>query len=281
MAIGRSLHIGVLVPAADSGMEYDALEGSENDAIEMEKLANEKGFEQRRVILGPEATAERVLDEIADAASELHSGDFFFVSFSGHGSQVPTVIDFDDEDGRVETWVLYNRELLDKELSCLWNRFQSGVRILVVVDACHSATSFFVPADNAASERELTEVVSPPTPSRDGRRIKTPTSHQRHSYLTTTDFDYGAKLEECHACLSSTALQARVLGLTACPDDQETRDGYPNSEFTTALLVALQSGDQADYNQLREAIYSAGGTSVDPQLTPYGTSFAGEAPFQI
>jgi len=43
-----------------------------------------------------------------------------------------------------ETWVLYDRQLVDDELYKIWSKFKPGVRILVLSDSCHSGT---VPRD--------------------------------------------------------------------------------------------------------------------------------------
>ncbi len=39
-----------------------------------------------------------------------------------------------------ETWVCYDRQLVDDELYELWGKFKSGVRILALSDSCHSGT---------------------------------------------------------------------------------------------------------------------------------------------
>ena len=39
-----------------------------------------------------------------------------------------------------ETWVLYDRQLVDDELYKIWSKFKPGVRILVLSDSCHNGT---------------------------------------------------------------------------------------------------------------------------------------------
>ena len=46
----------------------------------------------------------------------------------------------EETDQLDETWVLYDRQLLDDELYDLWCRFAPGVRILMISDSCHSGT---------------------------------------------------------------------------------------------------------------------------------------------
>jgi hypothetical protein len=39
-----------------------------------------------------------------------------------------------------ETWVCYDRQLIDDQLYELWGKFKASVRILVLSDSCHSGT---------------------------------------------------------------------------------------------------------------------------------------------
>ena len=61
------------------------------------------------------------------------------MTYSGHGGQVP---DGDDEeaDSSDETWVAFDRQIVDDELYELWGKFKPGVRIVVLSDSCHSGS---------------------------------------------------------------------------------------------------------------------------------------------
>ena len=71
-------------------------------------------------------------------------------------SGIPSGEEADWED---ETWVLWDRQLLDDELYALWAAFKPGVRILVLSDSCHSGSvvrDLFYdasPANAATSDR--------------------------------------------------------------------------------------------------------------------------------
>ena len=73
------------------------------------------------------------------AAKALRKGDFFFLTYSGHGGQVPDVTG-EEADKQDETWCLYDGQLIDDELYFELSRFAAGVRILVFSDSCHSGT---------------------------------------------------------------------------------------------------------------------------------------------
>ena len=73
------------------------------------------------------------------AAKQLRRGDLFFLTYSGHGGQVPDVTG-EEDDKKDETWCLYDGQLIDDELYFELSRFAAGVRILVLSDSCHSGT---------------------------------------------------------------------------------------------------------------------------------------------
>src|SRR5678815_3771458 len=73
------------------------------------------------------------------AAKLLAAGDLYFLSYSGHGGQVPDVTG-EEDDKKDETWCLFDGQLIDDELYYELSRFGEGVRILVLSDSCHSGT---------------------------------------------------------------------------------------------------------------------------------------------
>ena len=91
------------------------------------------------VLLTRKATRAAMLAALRAAAKTLASGDFFFLTYSGHGGQVPDV-NGDEDDKKDETWCLYDGQLIDDELYFELGQFKAGVRILVLSDSCHSGT---------------------------------------------------------------------------------------------------------------------------------------------
>ncbi len=65
-----------------------------------------------------------------------------------------------EEDRSDETWVAFDRQIVDDELYALWGKFAPGVRILVLSDSCHSGTA----------NRSIDDDASAGTWSRRGRR---------------------------------------------------------------------------------------------------------------
>ena len=129
MAKGISLHIGINRVDPDQYEGWDGqLTACEADAKDMIALAKKRGFKSSTMLLTKAATADAVTDAILDAAKTLKSGDLFFLTYSGHGGQVRDT-NSDEEDRMDETWVCYDRQLVDDELYELWGKFKSGVRI--------------------------------------------------------------------------------------------------------------------------------------------------------
>lgn len=136
---GVSLHVGLNRVDRTQYRGWDGtLKAAEFDARDMYDLAQTQGFESH-ILLTADATSEALTKAIEAAASKLTGGDLFFITYSGHGGQI-TDTDGDETDLLDETWVLYDRELLDDELRALWSLFTSGVRILMLSDSCHSGT---------------------------------------------------------------------------------------------------------------------------------------------
>ncbi|MEU7495318.1 caspase family protein [Streptomyces fradiae] len=144
-ATGLSLHIGLNTVDPD---RYDGWNGHlvacENDARDLSVLASDAGY-SGTVLLTEEATVDGVTAALRAAAARLRDGDAFLLTYSGHGGQVPDETEGGDEpDALDETLVLYDRQFLDDELNRELARFAEGVRVLVLLDCCHSGTGIEV-----------------------------------------------------------------------------------------------------------------------------------------
>ena len=97
-----SLHLGL---NGVSGAAYGGWDGPlaacEFDAGDMAALAKKQGMKPT-VLLTKKATRSAMLAAMRSAAKTLAAGDFFFLSYSGHGGQVPDV-NGDEDDKKDET----------------------------------------------------------------------------------------------------------------------------------------------------------------------------------
>jgi hypothetical protein len=281
MATRRSIHIGLNSVDPD---HYDGWVGTlmacEFDAEDMQKLAESRGFQPTK-LLTQQAKADAVVAEIDKAANELSDGDFLFLTYSGHGGQVPDKNAEEEPDRSDETWCLYDRQLVDDELYALWAKFQPGVRIFVLSDSCHSGSVLRNIEDedvvpNVVANRETAAAQSP-------RRRALPLDVMVKTYRAHAD-DYDA-IQKAVPSSAKADVGATVLLISGCQDDQTSLDGISNGLFTETLLGVWSEGQwQGDYSSFHQAIVAKMPEDQTPNLMKVGTdnpTFEGEDPLQV
>jgi hypothetical protein len=117
------------------------LAGCINDSKQMEQIATAHGFYDVKRLNDVDANIKNVRSHIAWAANDLRPGDIFMLSCSSHGS-FRTDDSGDEIDGRDETICLSDGQWPDDDRLALFSRFAKGVRVLLIVDACHSGTTY-------------------------------------------------------------------------------------------------------------------------------------------
>ncbi|REK84930.1 caspase family protein [Streptomyces inhibens] len=240
MATGLSLHVGLnRVDPAEYGGWDGQLVACDNDAHDMARLARGAGF-GTTTLLTSDGTVENVTAELRRAAKTLKSGDILLFTYSGHGGQVPRADGADAEpDAFDETLVFYDREFLDDELHREFGRFARGVRILALLDCCHSGTGIEV------REFLTPEAMQEQFQTRDPRRIENtarlmPVVKQHEIYQR--DKDFFQELQRDLAAHKSRQPAAGALLISACQDNQLASDGDVNGKFTGTLLDVWNDG---------------------------------------
>jgi hypothetical protein len=281
MATGRSIHIGLnsVDPAHYDGWD-GTLTACEFDANDMQKLAESRGFQSSK-LLTHEATAAAVTAEIEKAAEGLSSGDFLFLTYSGHGGQVPDKNGEGESDRSDETWVLYDRELVDDELYALWAKFKPGVRIFVLSDSCHSGTVLRKfdeddPVPNVLAKRETADAQSP-------RLRALPLDVQVNTYRAHQD-EYD-EIQKLVPSSSEATIEATALLISGCQDDQTSQDGMSNGLFTGTLLEVWNDGAwSGGYDSFHKAIIAKMPADQQPNYMTVGTTnsaFEQQDPLEI
>ena len=280
MARGMSLHIGINRVDPDHYDGWDgALAACEFDARDMEAIAARSGFATRTLITA-EATADAVLTAISDAADELSAGDVFFCSYSGHGGQVPDRNDEAEADRSDETWVAYDRQIVDDELYVQWGRFAPGVRIFVVSDSCHSGS---------VTRRIDDHDVPDPVSTRDKAAAESPRyrAMPRDVMIATyrANADMYDEIQRQVPGAEQADPKASVLLISGCRDDQLSLDGFSNGLFTENLLAVWDDGAwEGGYPEFRETIRARMPERQQPDYYPVGApnpEFENEKPFTI
>jgi hypothetical protein len=289
MAKGISLNIGLnFVDPYQYGDAFEELQGCENDARDMLTLAAIQGF-QTTLLVNKQATSTAVISEIKNAANRLNGGDFFLLTFSGHGAQLINELNGDDEpDGLDETWVLFDRNLIDDELDDLWPQFKPDVRILIVSDSCNSGT--IAPSSQLCPHGQPGSYGRPSPPGRAGqpgqrnRRSRGIRRGAQVSHMTQFRKTYDDILSGL-SNPGTRATGASVLSLSACEDGQSADDGVENGAFTGALLRVWDNGAfTGDYELLYERLSNENLGAQKPQISVTGSSninFMKQRPFTI
>lgn len=250
-AKGISLHIGLNFVNPDHYGGWDGeLKACEFDAKDLKAIADGKGFKSS-LLLTAQATTDAVISGILDAAAQLKSGDLFLLTYSGHGGQVPDTNGDEKDPGRQdETWVLWDRQLIDDELWDLWSRFKSGVRIAVLSDSCHSGT---------VTRQMPAFPSSGPVP-----RIRMlPPKQAAKVYQKNADLYDG--IQKAMPAGEKVTVRSSVVLISGCQDNQFSLDGNRNGLFTETLKKIWRRGKFAGtYRGFRDAIAQ----KMPPQQTP-------------
>jgi hypothetical protein len=286
-----SLHLGLNGVSAHAYSGWDGpLAACEFDANDMAKIAKSQGMKPT-VLLTKKATRAALLGGLRAAAKQVQSGDLFFLSYSGHGGQVPDV-NGDEADGKDETWCLYDGQLIDDELYFELSQFAAGVRVLVLSDSCHSGT--------------VTREMAPPPPPPGQRPKLMPDAVARRVYAEHQAFydklqldvakaahhkapaDPDAALAQvpqaAHATAVVGAFKAAVILISGCQDNQTSMDSDHNGAFTEQLLKVWNQGAfKGNYSQFHARIRAGMPAVQTPNLFTLGSAgpFLAQEPFGV
>jgi hypothetical protein len=277
---GLSLHVGL--NRVDGTKYHDrdgkpwdgALATCEADARDLAALAQSQGFVPT-VLLTADATADAIVSAIGAAAQTLVSGDMFLLTYSGHGGSVDD-LNGDEDDGKDETWVLYDRQLVDDEIYQALTGFRPGVRVLALSDSCHSGT---------VMRRHVPPGAHPPSSRRKAKAKAMPKD------VADADQEARARLYASiqrsvpDASASIAQLEADVLLLSACSDKQLAYVGPRHSVFTGVVLRMWDRGTfQGSYRDFYQAVLAAMPSDQTPQWSPPAQTdppFVAQRPFTI
>jgi metacaspase-1 len=281
MAKGVSVHIGVNeVDPAHYGGWSGKLNACEADAEDLQAIANAQGFKTTLLATGA-ATRDAVIKAIKSAAAVVGEGDIFFLTYSGHGGQIPDT-NGDERDLQDETWCLFDAQLVDDELRVLWCEFRPGVRILVLSDSCHSGSVTKAPVSMTEAETltrgPLAEILGTV-----GAKYRfMPDDAAARTYRKNRTF-----YDDIQKVLPQPVppVAATVRLISACQDNQLSLDGTFNGLFTGQLLRIWSSGRfEGDYSAFHKAILQRMPATQSPNHLVFGAAnpaFDAETPFSI
>ncbi|MFF4343725.1 caspase family protein [Kitasatospora sp. NPDC001540] len=277
---GIALHIGLNGVDPDAYEGWDgALDAGEPDALALERITRKLRYDTR-TLLTRQATTKAVLGEISRAATTLRDGDIFVLTYAGHGGQLAD-LDGDEPDHRDETWVLYDRQLLDDELRVALSGFPAGVRVVVVSDSCHSGTVIRDSADALMSQRGIAAAFAEVAPRARGRdrsragasravaETETPKVRQIPSDVQRrVQAEQGARYRAIRRGVpraEESAVDASVLLLAACMDNQTAAEQFGHGLFTATLL---EQWDGRRFAASYQEVISTARTQLPPLQSP-------------
>lgn len=268
MATGLSLHIGLNRVDPDQYEGWDgALSACEADARDMKAIAVATGFTVNGILLSPQATSAAVMAAIKSAAKVLKAGDIFLITYSGHGGQVRDT-NGDEPDKMDETWVLFDRQVVDDELYALWGRFRKGVRVFALSDSCHSGSVVRAVPDFIAGGDRVRAM-----PRSVGKKVEA-----AHAKLYRS-------IQQDNPPAKQAAVKASVLLISGCMDNQYSMDGPRNGAFTGTLKKVWKNGAFAgDYRRFRDRIVALMPATQTPHYFLAGAknaAFEAQKPFTI
>jgi hypothetical protein len=278
---GISVHIGVnSVDPHHYGGWSGPLSACEYDADDLRDVAGGQGY-KAHTLKTTDATRVGVIAAIRDAAGKLVDGDIFFITYSGHGGQVPDESG-DEDDLTDETWCLYDGQLVDDELYVLWSTFGAGVRVLVLSDSCHSGSVTRAAVAMAHSQALTHGPVAEMLGTAGATYRYMPDNAASRTYRMNKSF-----YDDIQKAIPATKpeLRATVRLISGCQDNQLSLDGTFNGLFTSQLLRVWSSGAfEGNYDAFHKAILRRMPATQSPSHFVVGAQnrqFDDQKPFRI
>ena len=244
------------------------------------------------VLLTKKATRANMLAAMRAAAETLKSGDLFFLTYSGHGGQVPDVTG-EEVDKKDETWCLFDGQLIDDELYAELGRFASGVRVLVLSDSCHSGTvTREVPPMSESPSNQRPKLMPDAVAMRTYREHKSFYDKLQRDVAKAAGSD---RMVDPDTALAQVAVsgrlsaivrrfRARVILISGCQDNQTSMDGEHNGAFTEQLLRVWNNGAfVGNYASFHARIRARMPPTQTPNLFTLGATgrFLTQQPFTV
>ena len=290
-AQARSIHIGLnaVDPRHYEGWSGD-LVACEFDAKDMAAIAAAAGIKST-MFLTKTATRAKILGALRAASKSMRAGDFLFLTYSGHGGQIPDVTG-EEKDKLDETWCFYDGELIDDEVFLELSRFAEGVRILVLSDSCHSGTVTRARLPEGGTPGGRSKMMPPAVAMRTYREHKDFYDKLQRDVAAASG---KAEVPDPDSALARIVVSPRltsiandckssVILISGCQDNQTSMDGDHNGAFTEELLQVWDHGKfKGNYAQLHAAIKARMPRTQVPNLFTLGPSatFLAQTPFAI
>ena len=264
--------------------------GCINDANDMQSIAQGEGFSPT-VLIDDQATADAVISAIGSAAQQLSSDDILVITYSGHGGQCPAST-ATRPTGRTRHGSSGTGSWSMTSCIALWGQFAAGVRIAVFSDSCHSGTvakamAYQVVSDAMAQAKpradpETAAILPPAVPTARAFKVMPPNVQNEVNHTHAREL---AAQQWLAGASERAMVDATVLLISGCQDNQLSMDGSGNGLFTEKLKATWDSGSfSGTYNRFWQDIASLMPSTQSPNYFVTGASnpaFEAQRPFTI
>lgn len=222
---------GLFVGINDYPGTNNDLNGCVNDFKDWcEELSQTFGVSNFIKLVNQQATKEAVKKSLTDLINQSVPGDLVVFTYSGHGSYVVDTSK-DEPDSKDETLYAYNGNIIDDELRAIVNRAQDGVKIVFILDSCHSGTATRVSKPGSPKPRFM--------PPKDPEIIR-----------------LGANLPFKREMLPESDMKEILF--SGCKSTEYSYDanynGVPNGAFTRTAIDALKKLGNPTYQEWYDEI---------------------------
>lgn len=226
------------------------LRGCINDCLLMYKILSEYyefNTNLMRVLTDNECTKKNILENLKWLISDIQPGDTVFFHYSGHGSQVVADdwTNTEEADGRDEILcpidLDWNDPLRGHELGALFNKLPRGVKILIIIDACHSGTglrnSWKKPSTLHSEEHDWVNRFLPPPPSNILSNPKIRIDNNLN--FVFPEINSRSPQTQKKAFLVETVQQGEAILISGCQENQTSADAWLGNRYHGALSYTL------------------------------------------
>ena len=240
----RALCIGI----NDYPGSQNDLQGCVNDANDWRQALENRKFTVTSMLDGA-ATKSNMVEAFKKIVADTGKDDIAVITYSGHGTWMPDVDDFDNEpDGRDEALcphdIMSGNVLVDDEIHEIFSMRNWGARLIFISDSCHSGT---------------VARMCPGMPA----LAKIPENAARIRFLDNSLFLKNAAVLSAANRMRAATFKHRIRSASVlfagCQDDEYSYDAYINGRFNgafsyVALNALAQLGEKATYLDWYRAI---------------------------
>lgn len=189
------------------------------------------------------ATSENFILKLKELARIMQNGDFLFISYSGHGTEI---IADRNQGSKDQIMVLYDRFFLDKEfLNCV-RRFKKDVSIFIVTNSCRNAS--IIDTDVMFSGRyiENLKIIK--------KRVEENNEEQPEPDENITIMQYYSYLKSIrHYLRKHPKPKNPIIHIASSKDGKDSNDSNQRghkSEFTIAFESIISKNKNITYREL-------------------------------